>query len=649
MWDKIKKIDRKYVWAVFAVLFSAMVMLYFKGVFIGASQTDFNEMDANTENVPLSAGTVRQSFNILNDMKYIDMLLANTGEKTENVQIVLGNAQTGEVLGEQTVEVAPSNGMEQQIHLDMQTNGIDAGTELYVEIQSDAENQDVYVCVDSGEYEEQFTQNGTALWYRIRMSITYGLVSLKLFFVITGFFVLVSALIFFVPIKGTKHYNVQMMFLVLGIIGGIAMAVMNPPGQECDGWDHFLRATDVSYGNVLRPFADVAHKDGVIRVPENINDFDFGLVQPNSSYGTVYVKNLQEQSFAKDTILMKYDGGVTSISYYPQAVGIFLGRLFGLSMYGVFLMARLFNLAVYMVIVYFAIKIIPIYKQLMAVVAIMPMMMYQAASCSPDALLNALCFLFSALCIRYALEEEKKLNWKNAIALSAILLVIFVMKYVYICIGLLVFLIPMKRFGEKKDYWKAFGIAMIPLVLIGGYLLLHMFGSVSTLQATTDGISQTQYLKQHPLMLPKVIVATIVQQFDYFMGNVNTLGWLKYPLGALLYIVPCFVVGVACVNTNEMSKKLTRVQKIICVCAGGLCILAVFVGLYIGDGVNNAVGTPVVHGFQGRYILPVLPLLFIGTGSKKIENKIERFSEKAVGGMGLMTAYAVIQLVSYCY
>ena len=150
-------------------------------------------------------------------------------------------------------------------------------------------------------------------------------------------------------------------------------------------------------------------------------------------------------------------------------------------------------------------------------------------------------------------------------------------------------------------------------------------------------------------MLSKVIVATIVQQFDYFMGNVNTLGWLKYPLGALLYIVPCFVVGVACVNTNEMSKKLTRVQKIICVCAGGLCILAVFVGLYIGDGVNNAVGTPVVHGFQGRYILPVLPLLFIGTGSKKIENKIERFSEKAVGGMGLMTAYAVIQLVSYCY
>lgn len=649
MLKRIKGIDRKYVWLAVAVCFSALVMLVFGKDFIGATQTDFNEVDADTEEVPLANGDVRQYFTILQNVNYMDLLLANTGNETEQVSISLYVAATDELLGNQVVGVVPSNGMEQQVHLDMQTNGLQEGTELYLELKSEEGNQHVYVCVDSAEYEEVFTQNGMQLWYRIRMAVTYGLVSLKLFFVIAGFFVLVAAIIFFVPIKNKKYYNIQNMFLIVGIVGGISMAVINPPGQECDGWDHFLRAMDVSYGNVLRPFANLTHEDGVIRVPENINDFNFGLVQPNSSYGTIYVKNLQEQSFSRESMLSPYSGGVTSISYWPQAIGIFIGRTLGFSMYGVVLLARLFNLAAYVGLVYFSIKLIPIYKQFLAVMAVMPIMLYQAASCSPDALLNGLCFLFSALCIRYALEEKDKLSWKNAIVLSAILLVIFVIKYVYVCIGVLVFMIPMKRFGGKKGYWKSFGIAMIPIVFIGGYLLFHMFNSVSTLQATSDGITQIEYLKQNPLTLPKVIAATIVNHFEYYVGNINTLGWLKYPLGALLYIVPCFIVGVACVNTSEASKKLTRMQKGICVAAGTLCILGVFVGLYIGDGTNNAVGTTMVHGFQGRYILPVLPLLFIGTGSREIENRIERFSEKAVGGMGLMTAYAVIQLVIYCY
>lgn len=641
--------NKNYLWMIVAVFFSALVMLYFKGAFIGATQTDFNEVDVATENVPLSNGDVRQYFTILQDVNYIDLLLANTSQVTEKVRASLYNAGTGELLGEQVVDVLPSNGMEQQIHLDFKTSGMAAGAELYLELKSEEGNQSVYICVDSAEYEEVFTQNGVQLWYRIRMAITYGLVSWKPFFIIAGIFVLVAAIIFFVPIKNGKHYNIQMIFLIIGVTGGIAMAVMNPPGQECDGWDHFIRAMDVSYGNVLRPFADIAHEDGVVRVPENISEFNFELVQPNSSYGTIYVKNLLERDFSGQSMLMSYSGGVTSVSYWPQAIGIWIGRMLGLSMYSVVLLARLCNLAVYVAIVYFAVKIIPVYKNLMAVIAVMPMMLYQAGSCSPDALLNALCFLFTALCIRYALDEEQKLSWKNAVGLSVILLIIFVIKYVYVCIGLLVFLIPMKRFGGKKAYWKAFGTAMIPFVIIGGYLLVHMFDSVSTLQAASDGITQTQYLRENPLMLPKVIVSTIVQQFEYYMENLNTLGWLKYPLGALLYIVPCFVAGVACVDTNELSKKLTRVQKILCVSAGILCILGVFVGLYIGDGINNAVGTAMVHGFQGRYILPVLLLLFIGTGSKRIENRIERFSEKVVGGMGIMTAYAVIQLVEYCY
>lgn len=649
MLDRIKKIDKKYLWTIVAIVFAALFMFYFRHNFIGSIQNDFNDEYADVETIPLGKGNIRQYFTVSQNIKYMDILMENKGKSTEKVQVSLCIAQTGEVLKQQEVQVAPLDGAEQQVHLDIEVLGITEDTELYVEFLADENNQNIHLSANQGEYEEVLTQNSGKRDVRLRMSITYSLVKYMMFFGLAGIVVLIAALIFFVPVKGRKQYNIQNMFLILAVTGGIAMGAINPPAQECDGWEHLIRAMDVSYGNVLRPFADIAHEDGVIRVPENINDFSFQIVRANSGAGTTYIENLKSQRFSDNSILMPYTGGVTSISYWPQAIGLFIGRTLGVSMYVCVLLSRLFNLAVYIGIVYFAVKRMPIYKELFTIVALMPLTIYQAASGSPDAMLNALCFLFIALCFNYALETDKKLNWKYAITLSFILLFIFVIKYVYICIGLLVFLIPMKRFGEKKEYWKAFGIAMIPLVIIGGYLVIHMFQSVQVLQATEDGMTQTQYLMQNPIVLVKVLCSTVINMFYQAMENLNMLGWLEYPLASLIHIVPCFVTAVACINADEKAKKLTRVQKLLCTVTGALCIVAVMVGLYIGDGKNNAIGAAIVYGFQGRYIIPVISLLFIGMGSRKIENHMNRFTEKTVGAMGLMMAYAVIQVAGYCY
>lgn len=649
MLDRIKKIDKKYIWTIVAIVFAALFMFYFRHNFIGSIQKDFNDEYADVETISLGEGNIRQYFTVTQNIKYMDILMENKGERTEEVQVSLYSAQTDELLEQQKVQVAPLDGAEQQVHLDIEVLGMAEDTELYVEFLADESNQNIHLSANQGEYEEVLTQNLEKKDARLRMSITYSLVKYMMFFVLAGIVVLIAALIFFVPINGRKSYNIQNMFLMLAVTGGIAMGVINPPAQECDGWEHMIRAMDVSYGNVLRPFADVAHEDGVIRVPENINDFSFRIVRANSGAGTAYIENLKSQSFSDNSILMPYSGGVTSISYWPQAIGLFIGRTLGVSMYACVLLSRLFNLAVYIGITYLAIKRMPIYRELFTIVALMPLTIYQAASGSPDAMLNALCFLFIALCFNYALETDKKLDWKHAISLSVILLFIFVIKYVYVCIGLLVFFIPMKRFGEKKEYWKAFGIAMIPLVLIGGYLVVHMFQSVQVLQATEDGMTQTQYLMQKPIVLVKVLCSTVINMFYQAMENLNMLGWLEYPLASLIHIVPCFVTAVACINADEKAKKLTSVQKLLCTVTGGLCIVAVMVGLYIGDGKNNAIGAAIVYGFQGRYIIPVISLLFIGMGSRKIENHMNRFTEKTVGAMGLMMAYAVIQVAGYCY
>lgn len=104
---------------------------------------------------------------------------------------------------------------------------------------------------------------------------------------------------------------------------------------------------------------------------------------------------------------MTYYDSVTSVVYWPQGLGIFLGRTFNFSIYGVILMGRIFNLLAYMGLAYAAVRFMPFYKNLMAMFAVMPLSIYQASSLSQDAVLNGVGFLFVALCCYYALMKSE--------------------------------------------------------------------------------------------------------------------------------------------------------------------------------------------------------------------------------------------------
>ena len=81
----------------------------------------------------------------------------------------------------------------------------------------------------------------------------------------------------------------------------------------------------------------------------------------------------------------------------------------------------------------------------------------------------------------------------------------------------------------------------------------------------------------------------------------------------------------------------------------GITTVAVMAGLYIADGRINPVGAPIILGGQGRYFIPILLLPIAAFTSKNIENRMEHFSAKVVGCMGLFLVYAGILLSGMCY
>ena len=109
-----------------------------------------------------------------------------------------------------------------------------------------------------------------------------------------------------------------------------------------------------------------------------------------------------------------------------------------------------------------------------------PIAISQAASASTDGLCNTLAFLFLAYVLDYTFTEREDLGIKDMLPLAGILIGLAFCKYLYAVIGILVFLIPMKKFGNVKNYWKTFGAIVVPLLLL--FVLYYGFVAGWTLR-----------------------------------------------------------------------------------------------------------------------------------------------------------------------
>ena len=486
-----------------AILITAAFLTYKQSSFIGTLWVNYNDSQLDTAQIYLKdVGSITQEFGYINNITSLDLLVSNSGSDSETIEIAIYNAKENQLIAEQTAKV-PYTGVDAkeikipvilQQEVAVQNKQIDAyvvitpteaeaDTDLSVWISQEDEDNSFYT---------QYKQGDTLRPYRVRMQVHCNVIGLRKLEVMVAVCMLIPLLLWLVPKK--RKLTPQSCFVGLALVLGLSFALINPMGQESDGWDHFLRSMDVSYGNVLYPFVSLTHGTDVIRVPENVEDMEFMVVEPSDAHGSWMMVDLKSKYFSDTSMEMEYDGGVTSLFYLPQGLGLLLGRKLGLSMYYCVVLGRVMNLLAYMGLTYLAIRKIPVYKHLLLAIALMPMSLYQAASFSSDGLLNGLCFLFVALCFSYALGE-KKLDYRHGLILTGLLLYIFVGKYVYACIGLLVFVIPMERFGGKKEYLKSLGIALIPMALVGGFLALHMMQSVSGLQDSAGGMTQSQYVK----------------------------------------------------------------------------------------------------------------------------------------------------------
>nr|WP_295975171.1 DUF2142 domain-containing protein [uncultured Bacillus sp.] len=407
----------------------------------------------------------------------------------------------------------------------------------------------------------------------------------------------------FAKINRKIHY----LFLMIVIPAGIFWAYLIPPFQTPDETVHFYRAYEISEGHVLSSHDENGRIGNYF--PAAIKEFidkvrlDEIIFHPEKKLSHQDLEEAKQIELSGERIFYYFPSSAiySPIPYLPQALGIFIARGLDMSVYHMTIASRILNLITYAMLTFFAIKIIPRLKTCLFLLALMPMTLHQAASISGDSLLFGVAFLMIAYIFRLIFSEETTtFTLKDFSILLALSAAVSLAKPAYFLFFLMLFLIPVKKYKNKRIYWKYNSIiGVISLAVLFGWMA---FGNKAPMP--TDPVEQAKWILLHPVQYAKQLIGTFIYDDQLYLQFVGVLGWLDthipYVFSILFTIL--FTASITLEKCSEHKNKATFIR--------GLLLLGFFLAeaaivvtlLFIGWPQNDSHR---VYGVQGRYFIPI--------------------------------------------
>lgn len=426
-------------------------------------------------------------------------------------------------------------------------------------------------------------------------------------------------------------------FVYISLMFGILFMVLTPPFQVPDEDSHFKKAYVLSKGNFFPEVQDeklgyMLPSDMVAYI--NMQNAKCGKLDEKFSYKDVY---LLERSSAERGEQI-FDGFSTAktnpIGHIIQATGITFGNVMAKVMdvqnpsvlYYLYF-ARFFNLLFYVTIIAVSISITPILKRMMAMIGIMPMSLFLAASTSYDSILISLAFLACAIIFQISFGKElNTLNISYMVILILIAYVFIVIKIVYIPIFLLLLFLPKFELKNKKCYAKKLlGMGVVVVLL---YIITKMIIPRTDVGKITDeailAAQQIQFILHNPIKYMNIFIHTISELRMFFISTtIGTFGLIDTNLFCVVliaYVCVMMIVGIAEISLDNIKIKI--IDRLATFTSVAATIFGCFLAMYIywtsileGYGV----GAGEIQGVQGRYFIPVMPLVFLIFANTKLQ------------------------------
>ena len=438
-----------------------------------------------------------------------------------------------------------------------------------------------------------------------------------------------------------KKVKKEKIFLIFSLLyGGIILFLM-PPFQTPDEHRHFYNSYKFSKGMIEHP----------IKIPKSFIKFtketEFEKIADNydNKVHLLNIRNLLNIKISKEEETTKVNIETTvamynPIVYIPQSFGILIGMLLNLPILWIFYLGRILNYLTYMIIVYLAIKKSPEkIKNILLVVTMFPVTVQEAISYSVDAEINAFSFLFISYFFQLYLKEKEKFNWRYGLAFFLGIFIPATAKIPYILFVLLLFGLPIHKFKNKKQY---FGVIFTILVIT---LLINLsWNIIGPVNPAKNMKEQILYISSHITKYIETLYLTTRDLLQgYLVGSVGLLG-IFYSL-PYIFIYGYLILIILYIFSNKIIKKDYKFYFFSIIYLIGTYMM-ILTALYVSW---TELGAEYVDGIQGRYFIPLIPILTVVLSKKIIILKKENLDFNTNLFLNFGLAYTIILLLSRYY
>lgn len=417
-------------------------------------------------------------------------------------------------------------------------------------------------------------------------------------------------------------------YAVFVMIVGIIISFMLPIGQTPDELVHFKQMCN-------------AYGFNYVYDQYSTEIYNYNLVESAFSGEKIdraRLSDVMSARFDKSVVTVDFKPGIMMISYVPQIIGFCIGFFLNMPIWLCVWLAEFFNLLFAAFTGYLALKYMPCKKHMLMAVMLFPMCIHQYASINYDAVLLPLCFLLFSLCL-YFKAEAKEVKTKHVIAVIAVALVIAAIKPPYALIGVMALTIPYEKVsGLTGKFLKA--IQSFPL--ISAIIIITLGSAAIFVLKDQRYISLIAASLVNPVHYLRLIRNTITSYFEFFyISTIGSFGYLSMPLPKIMVIAIYIFIVMTGITRDNSELKIKKREKLLYLLCCFIILNMVFIamishsflisGLEYGPlqkTLESYVKINQIEGIQGRYFIPVLPLILICfNGIKVIPEKVVRILE----------------------
>ena len=407
------------------------------------------------------------------------------------------------------------------------------------------------------------------------------------------------ALLLVVPAFRKPHRAFVLFAVLIGPLYVFSLTPLSPPDEEY----HWCQTLHVASDLIDRKELD--------------SSFQLKMFEPHVNRPDGYVRMLNTFGKSKSRPRLLDRGHLwrksgTWSMHITQITGVALGLKTGAPALAVFYLGRLFSLFFYVVAVFFAIRMAPMFKRTICVAACCPIALQQVCSYSYDAESLTMSFFCFALFLKCACATDAKIGLAEKLALLATVAVGMSVKCAAFPFLPLLLLLPSSRF-RRGGFEKSVFLALVCVIACA---VAFMCASVMPNALRGKPLGALAYEEGSRAMLavgadPWKVLRVLLDTFDHVFrdlfcdsfGRVMSGYSMLLPFHVTLLFVVVFFVAAHRDGRISVCRSVCGLRL---AAGGGWLLLTGYLCL-----IMLTTWTPessrVILGLQGRYWTPVLP------------------------------------------